>query len=87
MTSASISPDSRHGDSSLRPSIRSAPGSAITSPATFGALDVGTPGLDLIRTIPELDVEFIDRGCSGMAGTFGLVATTSGPHSAPGGPY
>ncbi len=33
---------------------------------------MGTPGLDLIRTIPELDVEFIDRGCSGMAGTFGL---------------
>jgi FAD/FMN-containing dehydrogenase/Fe-S oxidoreductase len=41
-------------------------------PCHLRALDVGTPGLDLIRTIPELDVEFIDRGCSGMAGTFGL---------------
>jgi Fe-S oxidoreductase len=34
---------------------------------------VGTPGLDLIREIPELDVEYIDRGCSGMAGTYGLT--------------
>jgi FAD/FMN-containing dehydrogenase/Fe-S oxidoreductase len=42
-------------------------------PCHLRALDVGTPGLDLIRTIPELDVEFIDRGCSGMAGTFGLM--------------
>jgi FAD/FMN-containing dehydrogenase/Fe-S oxidoreductase len=41
-------------------------------PCHLRALDVGTPGLDLVRRIPELDVEFIDRGCSGMAGTFGL---------------
>jgi FAD/FMN-containing dehydrogenase/Fe-S oxidoreductase len=41
-------------------------------PCHLRALDVGTPGLDLIREIPGLDVEFIDRGCSGMAGTFGL---------------
>jgi FAD/FMN-containing dehydrogenase/Fe-S oxidoreductase len=42
-------------------------------PCHLRALEVGTPGLDLIREIPELDVEFIDRGCSGMAGTFGLT--------------
>jgi FAD/FMN-containing dehydrogenase/Fe-S oxidoreductase len=42
-------------------------------PCHLRALEVGTPGLDLIRTIPELAVEFIDRGCSGMAGTFGLT--------------
>jgi Fe-S oxidoreductase len=42
-------------------------------PCHLRALDIGTPGLDLIRTIPELNVEFIDRGCSGMAGTFGLM--------------
>lgn len=42
-------------------------------PCHLRSLDVGTPGLDLIRTIPELDVEFIDRGCSGMAGTFGMA--------------
>lgn len=41
-------------------------------PCHLRALQVGTPGLELIRRIPELDVEFIDRGCSGMAGTFGL---------------
>ena len=42
-------------------------------PCHLRALEVGTPGLDLIREIPELDVEFIDRGCSGMAGTYGLT--------------
>ena len=42
-------------------------------PCHLRALDVGTPGLDLIREIPELDVEYIDRGCSGMAGTYGLT--------------
>ncbi len=42
-------------------------------PCHLRSLEVGTPGLDLIRGIPELDVEFIDRGCSGMAGTFGMA--------------
>lgn len=42
-------------------------------PCHLRALGAGTPGLDLIRQIPQLDVEFIDRGCSGMAGTFGLT--------------
>ena len=42
-------------------------------PCHLRALGVGTPGLDLIRAIPELEIEFIDRGCSGMAGTFGLA--------------
>jgi Fe-S oxidoreductase len=42
-------------------------------PCHLRALDVGLPGLGLIRNIPEIDVEFIDRGCSGMAGTFGLA--------------
>lgn len=42
-------------------------------PCHLRALGVGTPGLDLIRKIPELDAEFIDRGCSGMAGTYGLA--------------
>jgi FAD/FMN-containing dehydrogenase/Fe-S oxidoreductase len=41
-------------------------------PCHLRALDVGTPGLDLIRTIPEVDIEFINRGCSGMGGTYGL---------------
>jgi FAD/FMN-containing dehydrogenase/Fe-S oxidoreductase len=41
-------------------------------PCHLRALNVGTPGLDLIRAIPQLDVEFLDRGCSGMAGIYGL---------------
>jgi Fe-S oxidoreductase len=41
-------------------------------PCHLRSLGVGMPGLDLIRQIPELDVQLIDRGCSGMAGTFGL---------------
>ncbi|WP_337176939.1 FAD-linked oxidase C-terminal domain-containing protein [Paludisphaera sp.] len=41
-------------------------------PCHLRALDVGLPGFDLLRKIPEMDVEFIDRGCSGMGGTFGL---------------
>jgi FAD/FMN-containing dehydrogenase/Fe-S oxidoreductase len=42
-------------------------------PCHLRALDVGTPGLELLRKIPELAVEFIDRGCSGMGGTYGLA--------------
>jgi FAD/FMN-containing dehydrogenase/Fe-S oxidoreductase len=42
-------------------------------PCHLRALNVGAPGLDLIRMIPELDVEFIDRGCSGIAGIHGLA--------------
>ncbi len=42
-------------------------------PCHLRALDVGTPGLELLRRVPELDVEFIDRGCSGMGGTYGLA--------------
>lgn len=41
-------------------------------PCHLRALDIGTPGLELIRSIADLDVEFIDRGCSGMGGTHGL---------------
>ncbi len=40
---------------------------AVPSPR----LGIGTPGLELLRKVPELDVEFIDRGCSGMGGTYG----------------
>ncbi|MDX2037470.1 MAG: FAD-linked oxidase C-terminal domain-containing protein [Isosphaeraceae bacterium] len=41
-------------------------------PCHLRALQVGVPGVDLMRMIPELDVQIVDRGCSGMAGTFGL---------------
>jgi FAD/FMN-containing dehydrogenase/Fe-S oxidoreductase len=42
-------------------------------PCHLRALEVGTPGLQLLRDVLELDVEFINRGCSGMGGTYGLA--------------
>jgi FAD/FMN-containing dehydrogenase/Fe-S oxidoreductase len=43
-------------------------------PCHLRALRCGTPGLDLLRSVPGIEAEFIDRGCSGMAGTYGLAA-------------
>lgn len=37
------------------------------------ALSDSQPGLELLRLVPELDVVFMEKGCSGMAGTFGLM--------------
>lgn len=42
-------------------------------PCHLRALDVGMPGYELMRRVVGLDVEFIDRGCSGMGGTYGLA--------------
>jgi FAD/FMN-containing dehydrogenase/Fe-S oxidoreductase len=36
------------------------------------ALDIGNPGLELMRLIPGLETTFIDQGCSGMAGIYGF---------------
>jgi FAD/FMN-containing dehydrogenase/Fe-S oxidoreductase len=41
-------------------------------PCHLRALDVGTPGERLLKLIPGLSVKRIERGCSGMAGTYGL---------------
>ena len=41
-------------------------------PCHLKVLDVGTPGESLLRLIPGLTVQPIDKGCSGMAGTYGL---------------
>jgi Fe-S oxidoreductase len=41
-------------------------------PCHLKALAVGTPGEKLIRLIPGLLVHHIERGCSGMAGMYGL---------------
>ncbi len=41
-------------------------------PCHLRALDVGSPGESLLRLIPGLSVKRIERGCSGMAGTFGM---------------
>jgi Fe-S oxidoreductase len=36
------------------------------------ALNQEIPALELLRLIPGLQVHFLDKGCSGMAGTYGL---------------
>ena len=41
-------------------------------PCHLRALQVGSPGENLLRLIPGLTVQRLERGCSGMAGTFGL---------------
>src|SRR5438034_1558271 len=41
-------------------------------PCRLGALEVGSPGESLLRLIRGVSVRRIERGCSGMAGTFGL---------------
>jgi len=43
-------------------------------PCRLKALQVGTPGVNLLRLIPGIKVRHLDTGCSGMAGTFGLKA-------------
>jgi FAD/FMN-containing dehydrogenase/Fe-S oxidoreductase len=45
---------------------------AYHMPCHLRALNVGSPGENLLRLIPGLTVQNIDEGCSGMAGTFGI---------------
>ncbi len=42
------------------------------TPCHVKALQIGTPGLNLMQLVPGLQVELIEAGCSGMAGPFGL---------------
>ncbi|MEX2176900.1 MAG: anaerobic glycerol-3-phosphate dehydrogenase subunit C [Pirellulaceae bacterium] len=42
------------------------------TPCHLRALEVGSPGENLLKLIKGVDVRHIERGCSGMAGTFGL---------------
>jgi Fe-S oxidoreductase len=42
------------------------------TPCHLKALEVGSPGENLLRLIPGLTVAGVECGCSGMAGTFGL---------------
>jgi Fe-S oxidoreductase len=41
-------------------------------PCHLKALEIGTPGENLLRLIPELRLTKLEKGCSGMAGTYGL---------------
>ena len=42
------------------------------TPCHLRALGVGTPGRNLLRLVPGIRLRTIEKGCSGMAGTFGL---------------
>ena len=42
------------------------------TPCHQRALGRGKPAVNLMKLIPSLQVELIEKGCSGMAGTFGL---------------
>ena len=41
-------------------------------PCHLKALGTGSPGPNLLGLIPSLNVQIIEKGCSGMAGTFGF---------------
>jgi len=41
-------------------------------PCHVKSLGVGTPGEHLLRLVPGLSVQPVQKGCSGMAGTYGL---------------
>ncbi|MBN2579241.1 MAG: anaerobic glycerol-3-phosphate dehydrogenase subunit C [Pirellulales bacterium] len=46
---------------------------AYHTPCHLRALQVGTPGKNLLGLIPGLRIHQLEEGCSGMAGTFGLM--------------
>ena len=41
-------------------------------PCHVKALEVGTPGENLLGLIPGLQLERLEKGCSGMAGLYGM---------------
>jgi Fe-S oxidoreductase len=43
------------------------------TPCHLRALQVGSPGEELLGLIPGLQLRHVETGCSGMAGTFGLL--------------
>jgi len=45
---------------------------AYHAPCHLTALGIGAPGENLLRLIPGVQVARVERGCSGMAGTYGM---------------
>jgi Fe-S oxidoreductase len=41
-------------------------------PCHLKALEIGSPGESLLKLIPGLTVHSVEKGCSGMAGSYGL---------------
>jgi len=46
---------------------------AYHTPCHLKALGIGTPGENLLQLIPKLRIERVEKGCSGMAGIYGLT--------------
>jgi len=49
---------------------------AYHAPCHLRALQIGKPSMELLRLVPDLPVADLNGGCCGMAGTFGLRAST-----------
>jgi glycerol-3-phosphate dehydrogenase subunit C len=49
---------------------------AYHQPCHLKVQQVGTPFLELLREVPNLDITNLDAGCCGMAGTYGMKAGT-----------
>ena len=63
----------RHLDAQLQLDLDPLPYTiAHHTPCHLKALGVGAPSRNLLRLIPELRLEKLEKGCSGMAGTYGL---------------
>ncbi len=41
-------------------------------PCHLGAMQIGRPGVDLLGQVPDFQIEAIEAGCCGLAGTFGF---------------
>ena len=42
------------------------------APCHMKALQVGNPGMELVQLIPGIQVDYINQGCCGIAGTYGF---------------
>ena len=63
-----------HREGRLQLDFHPVPGRILYhAPCHVRAAGGARPAEHLLRLIPELSVEAVDRGCSGMAGTFGLA--------------
>lgn len=64
----------RHGEARLKLDLNPLPYRvAHHTPCHMKALRVGSPAENLLRLIPELKLSRLEKGCSGMAGTYGLL--------------
>ena len=62
-----------HQHGQLELDLKPLPGTVgYHQPCHVRAMGVGSPGQNLLKLIPGLTVRDLEKGCSGMAGTFGL---------------